>query len=105
MLLFNMAPKRRWNLNIDGKSIYKLIKRQKIDPTDLSKDYILAVKKAFPKEFGEFENEKTFISNYKNTIGKIRSGEYLEGSRSKSKSFIFKTISWNIILTCLFMAD
>jgi len=80
-----MAPKRRWNIDIDGRNILDLIKKRRINPDNLDKDYILQVKESNPTEFGDFENEKTFVSNYKKAISKIRAGELLEGARKKSK--------------------
>ena len=80
-----MAPKRRWNLAIDGKNILNLIKRQRITLDRLDQDYILKVKRDNPAEFGEFTNDKQFVTNYKKAISKIRAGEDLEGGRRKSK--------------------
>jgi len=80
-----MAPKRRWNLDVDGENIFSLIKKQKINPTNLDRKYILKVKNENPDLFGDFDNLDRFVKNYKNTIAKIRSGELLEGARKKSK--------------------
>ena len=56
----------------DGKNILNLIKRQRITLDN-------------PAEFGEFTNDKQFVTNYKKAISKIRAGEDLEGGRRKSK--------------------
>ena len=81
-----MAPqKRRWNLAIDGKNILNLIKKQRISVDNLDHAYILKVKRDNPAEFGEFSNDRTFVSNFKKAVGKIRAGESLEGARAKSK--------------------
>lgn len=84
-----MAPKRRWDIAIDGKNILRLIKKKKISPDNLDREYILSVKQNNPAEFGGFENEKTFLKNYKQAIAKIRVGEDLEGGRKKSMFFYF----------------
>jgi len=80
-----MAPKRRWNLAIDGKNILHLIKKKRIIPDTLDQGYILKVKRDNPAEFGEFTNDRQFVTNYKKAIAKIRAGEDLEGGRKKSK--------------------
>ena len=64
-----MAPsnkKRKWSKG-EASKLIDLIKKQKIEPTNFEKNYILRVYRNFSEDFG-FLSEQRFIENYKRTL-------------------------------------